>query len=313
MSSPTTLFDLPIPNTGTLAEKRPCQNATNVGRSKTRVGRCRTPVESVYRPLGRRQYTVEPRVRTDGGHAQDRARQGTSQALEEVSRTVDSLTVATTVRRIGVCGCRSYSARIGTSPGRDPPAKDSLFHADVYSEREERGQPVARHRRPGPGARARGDPCSQVAAGQTQANLHPVHRHGRSCRRRQRGDGQADRPQGRSEDLSSAQRLRRRAARGAGHGGAKAPANPSRGRSGPRHAAENQDGRRDVSETEGLRRTGSSPYRAAAQEDRGRVIWPASNTTQQDAARHPPPAFSFAPARASSPSTTAPLRISFPP
>ena len=49
---------------------------------------------------------------------------------------------------------------------------------------------------------------------------------------------------------------------------------------------------------------GSSARGPATAEDRGRVIWPASNTTQQDAARLPPPACSFAPARAPSPSTT---------
>ena len=63
-----------------------------------------------------------------------------------------------------------------------------------------------------------------VAPGQEQADLHAVHRHRRSRRRRQRGEGEADRPQGRSEDLPPAQRLRRRPARRARPPGARAQA-----------------------------------------------------------------------------------------
>ena len=37
------------------------------------------------------------------------------------------MTVLTTLRIIGVCGCRSSSVQIGTSPDRDLPAKDSLI------------------------------------------------------------------------------------------------------------------------------------------------------------------------------------------
>ena len=66
--------------------------------------------------------------------------------------------------------------------------------------------------------------AAQAAPGQAQGGLHALHRHRRSRRRRQRRRGQADRPQGRPEDVSPPQRLRRRPARRARGRGAQAPA-----------------------------------------------------------------------------------------
>src|SRR5438270_101711 len=45
------------------------------------------------------------------------------------------------------------------------------------------------------------------APGQAQGSVHPVRRHRGPCRRRQRREGEAHGPQGRSEDLPSAQRV----------------------------------------------------------------------------------------------------------
>ena len=69
---------------------------------------------------------------------------------------------------------------------------------------------VARHRCRGNGARPDSDRSGPPAPGQAQAGLHAAHRHGRSRGHRQRRQGQADRPQGRTEVVPVSQRLRRR-------------------------------------------------------------------------------------------------------
>ncbi len=71
-----------------------------------------------------------------------------------------------------------------------------------------------------------------------------------------------------------------------------------------RHAAQDQDGRGDVSQAESVRRSGSPARGAETLQTRGRVTWQFS-TTAQDGERLRPPAFSSAPARGPSASTTA--------
>ncbi len=61
--------------------------------------------------------------------------------------------------------------------------------------------PLARDRRRGQGSRAHRHCRGQDASGQAQGDLHAVPRHRGPRRDRERRQGQADRPQGRSEDL----------------------------------------------------------------------------------------------------------------
>ena len=112
--------------------------------------------------------------------------------------------------------------------------------------------------------------AARLLQGKHKAVYTPLHRHRRSRRRRQRRRGEADRPQGRPEDLSPPQRLRRRPARRARGRGAQAPAGAARGRSGARHAAQDEDGRRDVPQAQGVRESRSSARRSATGKNRGR-------------------------------------------
>src|SRR5262249_14123303 len=79
--------------------------------------------------------------------------------------------------------------------------------------------------------------------------------------------GQADGQQGRPEDLSSAQRIRGRPARGARAAGASAEAGEARRGRGARHAAEDEARSGDVSKAEGVRRSGSSACGAETEQD----------------------------------------------
>ena len=85
--------------------------------------------------------------------------------------------------------------------------------------------------------------------------------------------------------------------------GAAAASRTARRRSRARHAAEDEDGRGDVPEAEGVRRSGSSARGAETLQARGRVTWQQFSTTEQGGARHPPPACFFAPAPGPSAST----------
>ena len=63
-----------------------------------------------------------------------------------------------------------------------------------------------------------------------------------------------------------------------------------------RHAAQDEDGRGDVSQVESVRRSGSPARGAETLQARGRVTWQQCNITERVAARHRPPACFSAPA-----------------
>ena len=94
--------------------------------------------------------------------------------------------------------------------------------------------------------------AARLLQGKHKATYTPVHRHRRPRRHHQRRQGQADRPQGRAEDVPPPQRLCRRAPRGAGRGGPPAQADAAGRRSRARHAAEDEAGRRDVPQVQGV-------------------------------------------------------------
>ncbi len=173
---------------------------------------------------------------------------------------------------------------------------------------------VARHRRGRPGPRPRRHVRRAAAAGQAQGDLHAVLDTGDHVVDRQRGEGEADRPQGRAEDLSPAQRLRRRPARRAREGRAPEAPGAARRRSRARHAAEDEDGRGDVPQAEGLRRAGS-PARGAETLASSR----SRNVAADAVLRNGPPQDVHRPRvpparhRAPSPSTTARSKRSSPP
>ena len=74
-----------------------------------------------------------------------------------------------------------------------------------------------------------------------------------------------------------------------------APAGAARRRGRARHAAEDEDGRGDVSQVESVRRSGSPARGAETLQARGRVTWQQFSTTEPVAARHRPPACFFRP------------------
>ena len=113
--------------------------------------------------------------------------------------------------------------------------------------------------------------AAKLLQGKHKAIYTPFIDTGRSRRHRQRRVGQADRPEGRPETLSPAQRIRRRPARGARGGRPQAPANPARRGGRARHAAQDEDGRCDVPQAQGLRRRRASACRPATHQNRGRV------------------------------------------
>ena len=125
-------------------------------------------------------------------------------------------------RMIRVCRCLALPGRSPSISSLGPKSPSSgqvarflgmsTFMASARTAAAETSAGTSDRRRR-PGARPRGDQGGASAPGQAQADLHAVHRHRRSRRRRQRGEGEAHRPQGRSEDLPAAQRLRRRPAR----------------------------------------------------------------------------------------------------
>src|SRR5262249_9504067 len=145
-----------------------------------------------------------------------------------------------------------------------------------------------------------------AAPGQAQTDLYALRGRRRSRGRRERGEGEADGTEGRSEDLSPSQRLRRRIARGARPSGAAAEARAPRRGSGARDAAEDEARRSDVSEVESVRRSGSSARGAETLKARGRVTWQQSSITEPVGARHRPRASSFGPVAGSSASTIEP-------
>ena len=73
-----------------------------------------------------------------------------------------------------------------------------------------------------------------------------------------------------------------------------------------------QAGRRDVPQIESVRRSGSSARGAETIQARGRVTWQQCSTTEQDVARHRPPAFFFGPAPGPSASTSRTFEAFFP-
>ena len=135
----------------------------------------------------------------------------------------------------------------------------------------------------------------------------------RPRRRRQRGQRQADRPQGRTEALPLAQRLRRRPARRARQDRA-----PEATRCGWSKKPCTACCRRRSSGSAMYRKLkvyarADHPHAAQKpQQARGRVTWLQRSITARAAARRPPLACSSAPARARSPSTSRPLEASFP-
>ena len=84
-------------------------------------------------------------------------------------------------------------------------------------------------------------------------------------------------------------------------------------RRGARHAAQDEDGRSDVSQVESVRRSGSPARGAETLQARGRVTWQQRNTTEPAGARRRPPACSSGPAPGPSASTTARSTRSSPP
>ena len=96
-------------------------------------------------------------------------------------------------------------------------------------------------------------------------------------------------------------------------------AGPHRRRSRARHAAQDEDGRSDVAQAEGLRGRRSSARGAEAQpaktqQVRGRITWQQRiSITAPGGARHRPPACSSGPAPAPSPSTTSRSKRPSPP
>ena len=141
-----------------------------------------------------------------------------------------------------------------------------LSHGFVCPHCRECAAAVARHRRRRPGPGPGGDRSGPPPPGEAQAGVHAAHRHGRSRRDRQCGHGPADRPQGRTEAVPVSQRLRRGLARRARQGRPPEEPGPARRRSGARHAAQDEDGRSDVAQVEGLRGC-RSPARGAEAAD----------------------------------------------
>src|SRR5205085_8565921 len=81
----------------------------------------------------------------------------------------------------------------------------------------------------------------------------------------------------------------------------------------PWHVAQDEDGRGDVSQTEGVRRRGPSARGAETQQARGGVTWQQLSTTGQGGGKPPRRVCFFGLETAPSASTAAPLMRSSPP
>ncbi len=146
----------------------------------------------------------------------------------------------------------------------------------------------------------------------TSPRGRPILDQRRPRRHRERGEGEADGSEGRTENLPVAQRLRRRAARRARQDRAPEESGAAGRRSGARHAAEDEARRGDVSQAQGVRAGRSSAHGSAAAEARGRITWRRKSITARAGARRRRRACSSDPARARSPSIDKPLEASFP-
>ncbi len=129
--------------------------------------------------------------------------------------------------------------------------RDPHGHVDPRPHRG--GEEVVRHRRREPGAGPGGHGDRAAPAGQAQAYLHAVPGRRRPRRHRQRREGEADGPEGRAEAVPLSQRVRGRVARRAGKGRAAASPHPHRRGGRARHAPQDEAGRRDVPQAEGVR------------------------------------------------------------